>query len=136
MNVKSSYAKKAEIYLPKTVLFHRQDDKRIIDWFDTQPNASESIRRAIYFYLNHRQRPEDFDPTAIAGSVDSKAIVEAVSQVLLPEVRQIVQVAVETALAGVALAPARHETMARYGTVEFDEVEDLADQFDLELVLD
>lgn len=127
----ATYAERAKKYLIKTVQYDRVKDKRIIDWFESVKDASDAIRMALNFYLDYRDQLLDINNLATPApvSVDAEAITQAVAQALLPQVREIVEAALETALAGAVLAPAApREAEARPS--------DLAGQIDLDMVLE
>jgi hypothetical protein len=80
----TSYAERAETYKITTVQFHRVGDKRIIDWLEAQRDMSDSVRRAITFYLDHvEQRPEAGHP----ARVDPAAIRELLDESLAAHLR-------------------------------------------------
>lgn len=118
------YSQRSTQYLIKTVQYDREKDKRIIDLFNSVPDASLTTRQALYFYLDHGRGTV----TPAAASIDAEVIVRAVAQALLPQIRQIVEMAVEAALAGATLAPAAKEAEAQPS--------DLAGQIDLDMVLE
>lgn len=97
------YSQRSTQYLIKTVQYDRIKDKRIIDLFNSVPDASAMTRQALNFFIDHGRGTI---APASAAAVDAETIVQAVAQALLPQIREIIEATLEAALAGAMLAPA------------------------------
>lgn len=133
----------------KSVVLNKSGDRRLLDHLQTVKSESAFWRHSAYFYLDFMEwlatqpdPPEpdqDFihyrlwlerRPPPEAGGVGGGLDPDTIATAILPGVRTVVEAALSTALAGLSLPP------SPAGGEGGEEVEELADLFSSELVLE